>query len=193
MSHVLISVLWSVYFAVHSILASTKLKVFIYRQIPNSKQVYRIFYNLIAVGSLIPLAIYSFPSKEKLLFQSFNSQIAAYAFILFGLLITVIAFKAFNIKEFFGILQYEKSEYKPDLTISGLYKYVRHPLYFGTILLFIGLFFLYPSSELIVINVIVFIYLIIGSRLEEKKLVDEFGSQYLTYKKEVKGLIPFII
>ena len=113
--------------------------------------------------------------------------------IVFGLLILGIAFASFNLKEFFGLEQYQESEQKSELVITGIYQYVRHPLYFGTLVLFVGLFFLIPTFKIALVNAISFIYLIIGSRLEEQKLIDYFGQSYIDYKSKVKGLIPFVI
>jgi protein-S-isoprenylcysteine O-methyltransferase Ste14 len=36
-------------------------------------------------------------------------------------------------------------------------------------------------------------YILIGYRLEERKLVAIFGAEYLTYQTRVKALIPYII
>ena len=43
----------------------------------------------------------------------------------------------------------------------------------------------------IVTNIILIIYVVIGTKLEEKKLVLEFGDAYVKYQKEVPMLIPF--
>ena len=44
----------------------------------------------------------------------------------------------------------------------------------------------------IIVNSILTIYIIIGTKLEENKLVLEFGDAYIKYKQEVPMLIPFI-
>ncbi len=43
----------------------------------------------------------------------------------------------------------------------------------------------------LVVNIVLTIYVCIGTLLEEKKLVLEFGDSYITYQKEVPMLIPF--
>ena len=43
----------------------------------------------------------------------------------------------------------------------------------------------------IVVNIILTIYVIIGTKLEERKLVLEFGETYVKYQQEVPMLIPF--
>jgi len=44
----------------------------------------------------------------------------------------------------------------------------------------------------IVVNIVLTVYIIIGTILEEKKLVLEYGETYIQYQKEVPMLIPFI-
>jgi protein-S-isoprenylcysteine O-methyltransferase Ste14 len=43
----------------------------------------------------------------------------------------------------------------------------------------------------IVVNAVLTAYVIIGTMLEERKLVLEFGDSYVRYQKEVPMLIPF--
>ena len=50
---------------------------------------------------------------------------------------------------------------------------------------------IFTLSDLIV-NSILTIYVFIGTILEEKKLVLEFGDAYIKYQQEIPMLIPFI-
>jgi len=43
----------------------------------------------------------------------------------------------------------------------------------------------------IIINVVLTVYVVIGTKLEEKKLVLEYGDKYIKYQQEVPMLIPF--
>ena len=43
----------------------------------------------------------------------------------------------------------------------------------------------------IIVNTILTIYVVIGTLLEEKKLINEFGESYKQYQKRVPMLIPF--
>ena len=43
----------------------------------------------------------------------------------------------------------------------------------------------------IVVNTILTLYILIGTRLEENKLVMEFGDPYVKYQQEVPMFIPF--
>ena len=71
---------------------------------------------------------------------------------------------------------------------SGILGLTRHPWYLATIL-FIWARQLDVSA--ILVNVILTSYLIIGTYLEEKKLIGEFGEGYLTYQKRVSMLMPY--
>jgi len=45
--------------------------------------------------------------------------------------------------------------------------------------------------SVIFVNVILTFYLIVGTFLEEKKLIGEFGEKYAAYQNRVSMLIPF--
>ena len=75
-----------------------------------------------------------------------------------------------------------------ELDTSGILGITRHPWYLATIL-FIWARQLDVSA--ILVNVILTSYLIVGTYLEEKKLIGEFGERYLTYQKRVPMLIPY--
>ena len=78
------------------------------------------------------------------------------------------------------------------LITNGLFQYVRHPLYSGVIIKFLG-FGLFSSSIygsfFITIGLI---FLIPRIRIEEGMLIKEFKDEYKAYQKTTKKLIPFI-
>ena len=72
---------------------------------------------------------------------------------------------------------------------NGLLGIMRHPMYLSLII------YLWCQTFRvidIVINTLLTIYVIVGTILEEKKLVLEFGEAYINYQQEVPMLIPFI-
>ena len=74
-----------------------------------------------------------------------------------------------------------------------MYAYVRHPLYFATIVVILGLFLLMPTQKMLLTLGIAYSYILIGYRLEERKLVAIFGAEYLAYQLRVKALIPYLV
>ena len=83
-----------------------------------------------------------------------------------------------------------KTRKEPQVITTGVFSFVRHPIYLGSILLYLGFIFLSLSllSVLIWFIIIVFYHMI--SRYEEKLLTQRFGSVYEEYKKKVPMLFP---
>jgi len=78
------------------------------------------------------------------------------------------------------------------LVTTGVYKYVRHPLYSSLIFLGAGCFLKNPSllaSSLFVVTA-VFVYATALS--EEKENLLKFGDDYAAYTRKSKMLVPFL-
>ncbi len=77
------------------------------------------------------------------------------------------------------------------LVVTGLYRYVRNPMYIGVLLVLIGeavmfrsgLFLLYASALFLAFNIAVIVY-------EEPVLRRKFGTSYEQYKSETGRWIP---
>jgi protein-S-isoprenylcysteine O-methyltransferase Ste14 len=76
------------------------------------------------------------------------------------------------------------------LELGGWHRYVRHPLYFGTLLFVWSLFFIFPTWGNLIACVIITAYTLAGTVLEERKLVMQFGKDYVDYKRRVPMIIP---
>lgn len=79
------------------------------------------------------------------------------------------------------------------LVKSGIYGYIRHPLYLSIFLLGTGIVLKDPGTVQLVLGVINIVAVWVTARIEEKEMIDKFGDHYLTYMKETKMFIPFII
>jgi protein-S-isoprenylcysteine O-methyltransferase Ste14 len=113
--------------------------------------------------------------------------------ILIGTNWVVQAMKRYNLNEFIGLEQLRTGQppQHNKLIIRGLNGRVRHPLYFGTLLIVWGVLPISPTDAMLGFSMISTIYLVIGSRLEEEKLVAQFGEAYRRYQREVPMLLPF--
>jgi len=78
-----------------------------------------------------------------------------------------------------------------ELKVEGIHRFVRHPLYSGTILFVWGLFFVFPMLNNLIAVVLLTLYVLIGIGFEEKKLLKEFGRSYREYMSHVPKLIPY--
>ena len=74
---------------------------------------------------------------------------------------------------------------------SGLYRFVRHPIYFGVILVCFGWASIEQTLYTLVLAIILLIFFDPKSRQEEIWLTEKF-SEYDVYKQDTKKLIPFL-
>jgi protein-S-isoprenylcysteine O-methyltransferase Ste14 len=77
----------------------------------------------------------------------------------------------------------------PDLVLRGPYFWIRHPLYFFMLVIIWSV----PGANLdrLLFNLVWTFWIVIGSHLEEKDLVAEFGEKYRFYQKTVPMLFPW--
>jgi len=79
------------------------------------------------------------------------------------------------------------------LVTKGLYKIVRHPMYFGAILMMLGPYIAFRSLFVLIATVISYIPLMRARiKIEEETLIGTFGEEYKKYIRQTKKLIPFI-
>ena len=79
------------------------------------------------------------------------------------------------------------------LVRSGIYKYIRHPLYLSVFLLGTGVMLKDPDRIQLILGVINLIAVYITARIEEKEMIEKFGDNYRAYMKETMMFIPFIV
>lgn len=191
-TYIMLIALWAGYFVLHSVLAANAVKKVIQSLIPAVKPYYRIGFNVIAVGLLLPLAKFTLQVEDVELLDSQILNIAGGVVMAVGVVTMYFAFRSFNVKEFLGFAEEHTHTGSTELVRSGMYGLVRHPLYFAVIIIFVALFLLMPTLKILLVDIVVFAYLVIGSKLEEDKLIEEFGNAYKQYQKEVKGLLPYV-
>jgi protein-S-isoprenylcysteine O-methyltransferase Ste14 len=182
--------LWGV---VHSLLASGKAKQLARGWMgPAADRWYRLAYNLFSGISLLPAAglflllpdqrLYSVPLPWAALL--WLGQLAALGMLAFGLLQT-------GAWSFAGFEQLGSGVESPArLVTTGLYRYVRHPLYFAGL----ALLWLSPAMTLnrLVASAAATAYILIGATFEERKLRGTFGELYHQYAARTPMFIPFL-
>lgn len=190
MNYFLLILFWIIYFALHSILASTAIKDFFIKKMGKFFRYYRLGYSVFATVTLIFLLIFQYSFHSPLLIRSvFLKYLSTLFLVLPGLVIMFI-----SIKKYFMLLSGIRSIFvatpPTELKVGGIHRLVRHPLYLGTILFVCGLFLLFPTLTNFIVVVLLVIYTVTGIFFEEKKLIREFGEDYKKYISEVPMLIP---
>jgi protein-S-isoprenylcysteine O-methyltransferase Ste14 len=196
MDYLLIAVMWIAYCLLHSFLISTGFTNLLTRLLKNYYAFYRIFFVTISLALLIPLIRYTdqLDSNIIITYSPFLNNLR-YILILGSLSMFFWAFFFdYDSLSFFGIRQIlnfgkaKKINPPEDLKRNGLLGVVRHPMYFALIVYLWCQTFTVTG---IIVNIVLTFYIIMGTIIEEKKLVLEFGDTYLKYQREVPMLIPF--
>ncbi len=184
-----IATVWIGYFVLHSVLASDRAKDVVVARWPQLVSRYRLFYNATALMLLAyPLKL-TYGARGELLWE-WPGAVAYVADALAGLAGVgfVATLFAYDLGEFSG-LQSEPSRANgdPKLRISFFHRFVRHPWYF------FGLVMLWSremDQAFLTAAIVTTVYLIVGSRIEERRLVRLFGERYRAYRRAVPGLFP---
>lgn len=155
---------------------------------------YRLMYNVASSLLLLPFVpmllwlpdrlLYTLPSPW--IWLALLGQMAALVVTVYGIWLT-------DPWHFLGLRQLNSRPASPvphhnKLVVTGLYRWVRHPLYLcGLILIWLT-----PQMTInrLVLAIIFSAYLYIGTFFEEQRLVREFGADYRTYQQQVPRLFP---
>ena len=111
-----------------------------------------------------------------------------------AVLLFVLGGRQYDVRQMLGVKQLSEGTSNKAITdtgeldTSGVLGITRHPWYLAAILFIWGR---QMDVSAIILNVIFTCYLVLGTYLEEKKLVAEFGEKYRAYQKRVSMLIPF--
>ena len=123
----------------------------------------------------------------RLNFYARETYFTGLFFILAGLLVRWIAI--FQLRKYFTVNVSIREDQQ--LIQKGLYRYLRHPSYSGSLLSFFGLALVFNNwlTFLIIFFPILFAFLYRIS-VEEAELRKSFGENYLAYAKRTKKIIP---
>jgi len=197
MDHIGYALLWLSFGALHSILADQRLKMRLHCFVGNG---YRFAYNVIAV---IHFALIYAVGNVML-----GSDAVSFSLPVFwppvsigsqalGLVIMLVALSHYDLGLFAGTKQLKRqAETDADdaivekLHTDGLHRWVRHPLYFGALLI------LWPraTDEFALATAMwASAYLVIGAHLEEQRLLKIYGEAYAAYRLRVPMLLPWKI
>lgn len=182
-----------IYGMVHSWLASRSVKDWVRRIFgPVADRVYRLFYNIFATITLLPMlalmailpnrTLYVVPSPWRWLMV--GGQILA----IIAAAVTLVQTGIFH---FIGLRQLfaeQPKESTGSLNLSGFYAWVRHPLYTFSIV------FMWLSPVMTINQFTSYflftLYFYIGSIFEERRLIKQFGVAYEQYRQRVPRLVP---
>jgi protein-S-isoprenylcysteine O-methyltransferase Ste14 len=87
------------------------------------------------------------------------------------------------------LLSFEKTS---TLVTTGIYRYIRHPLYSSLLLLAWGIFFKAPAVLGLLLALTATFFLIATAKADEAECIRFFGADYKAYMKQTKRFVPFV-
>ncbi len=181
---------WLLYALLHSLLADLRVKDAVGKRWPGFVPWYRLAFNGVAVLSALPLLwlMRAVPGAEL---WAWNG---AWAWLGNGLALAALwgamqSSKAYAMNDFLGlgVLGGHPAIERDVFRLSLPHRFVRHPWYsFGLVIVWTR----DMNAAMLVSALAITIYFVLGSRLEEKKLIAIHGDTYRRYRERVPGLLP---
>jgi len=185
---VLLAIAWVLYFCLHSLLAATPVKAAVAARLPRFAPAYRLAYNGVALAALLPVLWLQWKLSGAPLFDvSMPVRLACDIAAVAAVVAFLWTLRWYDMGAFAG-LRSEAADGSTGFTLSPLHRHVRHPWYF----LALVIVWTRPmDAAWLVTAIAITLYLVVGSYLEDAKLVDTFGEPYRHYRERVPGLWPW--
>ena len=188
----LLFMVWCAYFIVHSFLASLPVKNWVAMRYKQFTPLYRLSFNASAIIFLLaPFYLMSVWRTDPLWQWQGTMLWLMNAIALASILIFLATLRYYDMQEFLGFRQLKNQqlavEDQEHFQLSPFHRFVRHPWYF----LAIVILWTRSMDIMMLVSVIAMsAYFIIGSRLEERKLIIYHGDIYRRYLQKVPGIFP---
>ena len=190
----MLAVLWIIWCALHSSMISVTATGYLKRWLGTRFRIYRLIFNLVALVSVIPVMVYEQWLRGPILFRWEGFLILFQVILLISALLLFLAgARHYDLLQFSGFRQIKTGSSHSTLTetgeldTTGILDITRHPWYLGGILI---IWTRDIDISALVTNIILTLYFIVGTVLEERKLLIEYGDDYRRYQEKVSMLIP---
>ena len=194
MKMVMLAVLWIIWCALHSGMISVSATGYLKGCLGTRFRIYRLVFNLVAIVTVIPVMVYEQQLRGAMLFRWEGFLILFQVILLISAILLLLAgARHYDLLQFSGLRQIKTGSSHNALTetgeldTTGILDITRHPWYLGGILIIWTRDLDLPA---LITNIILTLYFIVGTVLEERKLLIEYGDDYRRYQKKVSMLIP---
>ena len=189
---IILLIIWIAYFVVHSLLASLPIKHYVASRCAQCMALYRLLFNISATLLLfVPLFVSSLWRTESLWAWSGVMGWVMNSIALIAILLFFATLKYYDMSEFLGLRQIRDQETavedQENFHLSPFHHFVRHPWYFLAIVI---IWTRSMDVMMLISAVAMTFYFIIGSVLEERKLISYHGDIYRRYQQRVSGIFP---
>lgn len=193
----ILALLWLLWCCLHSLLITPLATSLLQRICGSLWRYFRVAYNLWALLSLLPLLYLTYLWRGTVIFAwQGNWQIVRFVLLAAALLLFRAGARRYDLKVFLGISQLRSASTHTLLSADrgfiqdGIFAITRHPWYLGSLGLLWSALPVYHDSVCLAVTILS-LYLVLGTLLEERKIVLEIGDPYRIYQQEVSMLLPW--
>lgn len=187
---------WVSWCVLHSLLVNPRVAEAIQLRLGRFSGYYRSGYNIFSLLTLIPLIVFTVKDGGEIVF-SWTGWTVAVRFLLLGLAFFCFTggAKGYNLQYFLGLEQIRGARDsvllgdRDSFSEEGIFGFIRHPWYAGSLLLVWSLFGTYHLKSF-VLAVMLSVYICIGTLLEERKILATHSEAYGRYRKRVSMYFP---
>jgi hypothetical protein len=197
MNVILLCVLWISWCTMHSLLIDVTFIKAVNKHASCLTRYYRLLYNGLSLVTFIPLMIITRIAEGSVIV----SWEGIYIFV--RILLLAAAFllfkggsKKYDLQYFLGVKQLQTGDEHlllsdtEEFTERGVFGVTRHPWYLGSLLFIWSMLAEYPLPVFLAVC-IMSVYLVIGTILEERKIVARYGDSYRSYRQRVSMFFPW--
>ncbi len=194
-NYIILAFLYIVYCFLHSYLISIPVTRYFKKKMGKYYCHYRLSYNIFSFVTIIPILYFEYSIRGEIVYK-WNGLFVYLKYIIqfIGIFLLFAGGRGYSFSQFLGLKQIkyncqeENDTVSEKLSTSGILKLIRHPWYTAVILLLWSRNLDYTK---LIANIVLTTYIIIGTYLEENKLIIAFGNSYKDYQKKVSTFIPF--
>jgi len=143
-------------------------------------------------GQLILFGLFFLVWDVDSFFLHLSTFLSAYVSLPVRLLVLVVALviAIYLFKSGHVVLE---PEHRPERVVTtGIFRLVRHPIYLGGMLIYLGLAFSTLSLLSFAVFVVIFLFYDYIAGYEEKVMEEKFGEEYVKYKQRTGKWVPGI-
>ncbi len=192
--YIYLGAMWAVWCSLHSLFIASPVKTWAKERLGSRFKWYRLVYNLLSFITVAPIFVYLQWIRGEYVFV-WDDALLPVKYILWcaSAVLVVGGILSYDIQEFLGLQQLKNTSSavnEEGFVVKGIHRWVRHPWYSAV---FILLWARDLTKADIVTAVVLSIYVLVGTYLEERRMVGFIGDEYRKYKSEVPAYIPWKI
>jgi len=187
---------WIGWCAMHSILIDPLVVKYLKINMGNKAVYYRLMYNVLSLLTLLPLLIITWIDQGDIIFSWSGWAVSIRLLFFVGAMVCFLGgAKGYDLQNFLGLKQIREGRESlllgddESFSEAGIFGLIRHPWYLGSFLFVWSIFGTYYEKNFACV-LILSCYLVLGTYLEERKILAEHGDMYRRYQARVSMFFP---